>query len=143
MTVYTHGSEKLGDEFKGIIGSTPNFNVETRKIKKLIKGPEDAEVIVRFEDGSEQKEGFLAHRPKTALNGPLAEQLCLELTEMGDYKTEPPFSQTSLPGVFAAGDCSAPAKIVPNALMTGALVGAGVAAQLQAEDQMAASKGIS
>ena len=67
------------------------------------------------------------------LKGDIAQQLGLELTPMGDVMVSPPFFQTSLRGVFAAGDDASPIKIANNALFAGAAVGAGVTAQLQAD----------
>ena len=52
---------------------------------------------------------------------------------MGDIKVNPPFFQTSVKGVFAAGDSVSPMKIVAQALFSGAAVGAGAPSQLQAE----------
>jgi len=76
----------------------------------------------------------LAHKPKCQLSGTFAQQLGLELSPPGDLKATPPFYQTSLHGVFTAGDASYPVKIVPNAMFTGAAAAAGASAQLQAEN---------
>lgn len=81
-----------------------------RVIRRLEKGPKRAEVIVHFQDGSQEKEGFLGHKPKCQLKGPFAQPLGLDVTPMGDIKTGPPFLQTSVRGVFAALDDSSPIK---------------------------------
>ena len=73
------------------------------------------------------------HKPKTEINGPFAEQLEMHLTSDGDIKTTEPFYTTSVPGVFAAGDCSGPMKAVVTAMSSGTLVAGGLAGQLQAE----------
>ena len=78
-------------------------------------------------------EGFLGHKPKSGLKTDFAQQLGLEITPQGDVKAAPPFNQTTLRGVFAAGDISSPMKVVNNGLFTGSLAGIGVSAQLQAE----------
>ncbi|KAJ5874058.1 Pyridine nucleotide-disulfide oxidoreductase class-II [Penicillium soppii] len=83
--------------------------------------------------GTIKLEGFLVHRPKTVINGPFAEQLGVHLTSDGDIKTTEPFYTTSIPGVFAAGDCSGPMKSVVTAMSSGTLVAGGLAGQLQAE----------
>ena len=133
VTIYTHGSEALCDSLTTALGPSSKIKVDSREIARLEKGPHRAEVILHFADGSHAIEGFLAHKPKCQLVGTFAQQLGLDLTPQGDLKATPPFYQTSLSGVFTAGDTSSPMKIAPNALFTGAAAGAGVAAQLQAE----------
>lgn len=134
VTIYTHGAQQLSDALISALGPDSKIKIDSRVIKRLEKGPIRAEVILHFEDGGQQVEGFLGHKPKCQLSGPFAQQLSLELTPAGDIKANPPFYQTSLQGAFVAGDASAPIKIAPNALFTGAVAGAGVAAQLQAEN---------
>ena len=133
VTIYTNGSQSLRDSLTSALGPESKIRVDSRTIAQLEKGPHRAEVIIHFSDGSQVVEGFIGHKPKCQLNGTFAQQLGLELTPQGDLKAAPPFYQTSLPGVFAAGDIGSPVKIVPNALFTGAAAAAGVAAQLQAE----------
>ncbi|KAJ5618160.1 hypothetical protein N7537_003274 [Penicillium hordei] len=74
-----------------------------------------------------------AHKPKTQINGPFANQLGLHLTSDGNIKTTEPFYSTSVPGVFAAGDCAVPMKAVATAISSGTFVAGGLAGQLQAE----------
>jgi thioredoxin reductase len=114
--------------------SKNNIFVEERKIAKLVKGPKNAEVEVFLADVAQKTEGFIAHKPKGALNGPFVEQLGLETTPQGDFKVNAPFNETSVSGVFAAGDCGTMIKAVPMALSMGGMVGAGVASSLGAED---------
>lgn len=108
--------------------------VEERKIAKLIKGEIEAQVEVVFEDGEKKMEGFLAHKPIGKPNGPWVEQLGLETTPQGDIKVNLPFNETSVPGVFAAGDCSSMVKAASMSLSSGAIVAAGIASSLGAED---------
>lgn len=134
VTIYTDGSEALAASLTA--GLRPqeleHIVTDTRPITKLIKEPTATNVTIQFASGPNVTEGFLVHRPKTELNGPFAQQLGLQLTPQGDIFTTAPFGATSVPGVFAAGDCMAPGKIAANAISTGAFAGAGVAAQLQA-----------
>ncbi|KAK9241406.1 hypothetical protein V1525DRAFT_335057 [Lipomyces kononenkoae] len=132
VTIYTHGAEELTEELEKVaLGTT--IKVDKRPIARLIKGPV-AEVDVIFEDGTKTVEGFLVHTPKTEINGPFAEQLGLQLTAAGDIKTTEPFYSTSVPGVFAAGDCAVPVfKAVVMAMQSGMLAAGGMAMQLQAE----------
>jgi thioredoxin reductase len=91
-------------------------------------------VTIVFDDDETETVGFLVHKPKTVLaSQTLAEQLGLELTPSGDLKVAQPIPLTSVPGVYAAGDCSTFMKMVTNALASGIAVAAGVSMQLQME----------
>jgi len=79
------------------------------------------------------------HKPKTEISGPFAQQLSLELTDGGDIKTKPPFHETSLPGVFAVGDCGISEKAVAQAIATGIFGASGLVTQLQADAEKLAT----
>jgi gliotoxin/aspirochlorine biosynthesis thioredoxin reductase len=135
VRLYTDGSEDLAKALEAGLHEQEKDCIltDTRRIAKLIKGAEGSTVTICFQDGSTPAtESFLVHRPRMELNGPFAQQLGLEISPQGHIQTTPPFGETSVKGVFAAGDCATPGKIVANALATGAFAGAGVAAQLQA-----------
>jgi len=133
VTIYTNGNDDLANQFNEAFLGGPQFKTDARKIKKFIKGPSKADVIIQFEDGSEVTEGFLGHRTFTKAKGPFAEQLGLETTPTGDLMVNPPFMQTNRRGVFAAGDNSQFTKFLGCAQYTGGLVGTGVSAQLLAD----------
>jgi gliotoxin/aspirochlorine biosynthesis thioredoxin reductase len=134
VTIYTHGNQQLGKELEDVLKTAPApMKVDVRKISKIVKAPERAQVILHFDDGSRKTEAFLAHKPKTKLRGSLAAQLGLELTPMNTIKVNPPFNQTSVAGVFAAGDCSGPMQTVTAALNSGTATGGGAPLQIQAE----------
>lgn len=82
---------------------------------------------------SDTSDNRQVHKPKSEVNGPFVEQLGLEIAETGVIKTSPPTYETTVPGVFAAGDCASPIPAVSNALAMGAFVAAGLAMQLGAE----------
>ena len=129
MTIYTNSNPALALEISQG-KEVDEVKVDDRKIKKLSQDVERQTVIIDFEDGSQAKQTFLVHRPLTKLDCPLAEQLGLELSPMGDIKVFPPFNQTSVPLIYAAGDCASPMKIIPNAVAMGAYAGAGLARDL-------------
>ncbi|KAF2264631.1 FAD/NAD(P)-binding domain-containing protein [Lojkania enalia] len=133
VVVYTNGNKTLASEFEAAFMGSPVFKTDSRVIKKLVKASTGAEVTIQFDDGSEVTEGFLGHGPGTKAKGPFVEQLGLQTTPTGDIIANPPFLQTSVHGVFAAGDNSGPMKITPNAYYTGSLAGAGASAQILAE----------
>ncbi|KAH9888160.1 FAD/NAD(P)-binding domain-containing protein [Xylariomycetidae sp. FL2044] len=134
VTLYTNGNEALAKDLTAALESSPApMTVDSRKIAKLVKGPKAAEVIVHFEDGSSTTEGFIAHKPKSRLRGNLAEQLGVEITAQNTLQTNPPFNQTNVRGVFAAGDCASPMHTVTGALNAGCAAGAAAPLQIQAE----------
>lgn len=68
------------------------------------------------------------------MNGPFVQQLGLETGSQGEIKVNAPFNETSVHGVFAAGDAASQLRVVPNAIYGGSLAGGGLIAQLQAEN---------
>ncbi|KAI1382629.1 FAD/NAD(P)-binding domain-containing protein [Hypoxylon trugodes] len=139
VTVYTDGNEELGAKIREQLKSASKFHVENRRVLRLAKDLEvqgDAGVLVTLEDGSVNKEGFLAHAPAVELNGPFAKDLGLTLAPQGHIDAQPPFYTTNVPGVYAAGDCATMMKSVPMATAMGSFVAAGLAHALQAEDDV-------
>ncbi|KAJ5401128.1 hypothetical protein N7465_011617 [Penicillium sp. CMV-2018d] len=132
VTIYTHGAQEVTQALEKASHGM-GIKIDSRPIARLAKGLGPSDVEVEFEDGTHSKEGFLAHKPKTRINGPFAEQLGLHLTSDGNIETTEPFYSTSVPGVFAAGDCAVPMKAVVTAMSSGTFVAGGLAGQLQAE----------
>jgi thioredoxin reductase len=134
VTIYTNGNDALAKEITAAVEAAPvPMKTDAREITKLEKAPERSQITLHFKDGTNATEAFLAHKPKFRLRGDLAQQLGVELAPPGTIKVTPPFNQTSVRGVFAAGDCSSPMQIVTAALSSGSFVGAAAPAQLQAE----------
>lgn len=135
VTIYTNGNETLAEELVQALSGASQYHVDTRAIAKISYQEGSNELVqIQFENGSDPKvEAFLAHSPRTRVNGPFAEQLGLELTATGDYVVQPPFNATSVDGVFAAGDCTSMFKVGPRAVADGCMAGAGVSTRLQEE----------
>ena len=133
VTIYTNGSQELGQQIRSACSKGNEYAIDTRPIKRISKGSTGAEVTLLFADGTEKTEAFLVHNPITQTKGPFAEQLSLEMSPMGDVKAEPPFHQTSVRGVFAAGDCVTPYKVTPGAISSGCNAAVAASAQLEAE----------
>ena len=111
------------------------LQVDSRRIAKLTKPDEpDGRVNVYFTDGERAEQDFLTHLPETRAAGPFAEQLGLEMTATGDYRTKPPFGETNIKGVFATGDASTMFKVAPIAIGNAALCASGVVCRLHEED---------
>ncbi|GAB1317428.1 Thioredoxin reductase [Madurella fahalii] len=134
VVVYTNGASELSEQIAAALGNDPVIVLDNRRVTRLEKVNEDSsETIVHLEDGTKVSHGFVVHKPKNEVNGPFVKQLGVELNEMGVIKTTQPFYETTVPGVFAAGDCAAPMPAVSNALAMGAFVAGGLVAQLGAE----------
>lgn len=133
VTIYTNGSEELASNLVSAFGWAEQMTADSRRIKRFKKGQKNAEVTIQFEDGTEAVEGFLAHAPATKARDPFIEQLGLEMTPSGDIKAGPPFYQTSVKGVFAAGDNCLQMKNILLALSAGSLAGMGASTQILAE----------
>ncbi|KAI1801062.1 FAD/NAD(P)-binding domain-containing protein [Daldinia bambusicola] len=139
VTIYTDGNEELGTRIRAQLKKSQKFQIEHRRLTRVAKDPDvkgDAGVLVTLEDGSVNKEGFLAHAPAFEINGSFATELGVTLTPQGHIDAQPPFYSTNVPGVYAAGDCATMLKTVPVATMMGCCVGAGLAHALQAEDDV-------
>ncbi|CAI6332534.1 unnamed protein product [Periconia digitata] len=134
ITLYTNGNETLARDLKDALEAAPApMSVNSKKIQKLVKASERASVTLEFSDGTSTTEAFLAHKPKTKLRGDLAQQLGCEVSPMNLIVVNPPFNQTTVKGVFAAGDCSTPMHTVTGALNSGTCAGGGAPLQIQAE----------
>ncbi|CAD6584960.1 MAG: hypothetical protein ASARMPREDX12_001800 [Alectoria sarmentosa] len=137
ITIYTNANAPLAAEISMSL-QTPNIRVDDREIARLTEASQetklspstDSEIIVEFANGETAIESFLVHRPLTELNRTLSDQLGLDYIPGGQIATIPPFCETSMEGVFAAGDCASMMKIIPNAISMGSYAGAGMARQL-------------
>ncbi|KAI4908884.1 hypothetical protein J4E90_008621 [Alternaria incomplexa] len=123
--------DELAAECREALGPL-GFRVDARRIVRFIKEPTQAQVTAVFEDDEKMTEGFIIHRPLPLNNGAFAKQLGVETNDFGFYKTNPPFFETSVPGIFAAGDCGDPFKIGTFAVSMGAFVAGGLQMQLDA-----------
>ena len=131
VTIYTHGNEELAGQIESAVHGT--FKVDSRPIKRLVDVGEGNCVKVEFTDGSCKEEAFLVHNPQTTVQGPFVAQLGITTSPMGDVTADAPMHQTSVRGVFAAGDCITPYKVIPGAISSGCNAAVAVSTQLQSE----------
>jgi thioredoxin reductase len=120
--------------------------VDERKITRLINnGPSHIDgVTVNFDTGKPVTLGFLVHRPPTVNRAQdLIEQLGLETEDAvmgGNVKVNGMFNETSVHGVFAAGDTMVLIKQVTIAMAEGVKAAAGAGSQIGHEKGIAALK---
>ncbi|KAG8166324.1 hypothetical protein KVR01_002013 [Diaporthe batatas] len=135
VTIYTHGNEELAKQIAPTLEGKP-WKADTRKIAQIsLMSPDGTAVDITFEDGSAAAaEAFLGHAPMTQVRGAFQEQLGLRMGQTpGEYETHGFFQETSVKGVYAAGDAMSMFKVWPNAIASGAQAAAGVAVKLQEE----------
>ncbi|ETS82326.1 hypothetical protein PFICI_04202 [Pestalotiopsis fici W106-1] len=140
VRIYTNGNTDFGAEVRVLLKSTKRFHIENRRVVRFEKDPSvggSAGVLVVLDDGTVNKEAFVAHAPATVQTAPFAQQLGLGLAPQGHVETNAPFNSTSIPGVFAVGDCATLIKAVPPSIMMGGLAAAGLAHSLQEEEDVA------
>ncbi|KAI0542848.1 hypothetical protein GGR58DRAFT_83 [Xylaria digitata] len=132
VTVYTNGDAQLGVGIRKALceRGEENPRIDDRKIVQLLRDPTGVSITIVFEDGEMATEGFLVHQPDTRANLEIVSQLGLETNERNDIVTRMPFYQTNVAGIFAAGDCASPFKMIPNAIFQGSNAGAGIAREL-------------
>ncbi|GKT77043.1 hypothetical protein ColTof4_09466 [Colletotrichum tofieldiae] len=75
----------------------------------------------------------MSNPPYNQVKGPFARQVSLKLMPTGEIKTSQPFYETSVPRVFAVGDCATMMKAVSQAVAMDALAAGGSVYQLSAE----------
>ena len=129
FTIYTNGNESLAEEISKQI-EKPGTHMDIRKISQTNPGSVKREVLPEFKTGDQAFDGFLVHRPLTKMSKSLSNQLGLEYGATVEIKVSLPFNQTSVPLVYAAGDCATMMKIIPSALAMGAYAGCGIARDL-------------
>jgi len=140
VTIFTHGNDDLAAKVGAALSRWPQglYTIDTRAIKQLIKGRSRSDVIIEFEDGEKTIVNYIVHRPIPELPGQLHQDLALEIDNSGIInpgfiKVSGLFNETSVPGIFAVGDCASAFKVVVSGVNMGAFCAAGISAQLASE----------
>lgn len=132
VTLYTHGNQEFAEKLTPLAtAAKAKFKVDSRPIKRFVNN--GSSLTIEFADGSTSEETFLVHHPKTGVNGNFVEQLGLAVSPTGDIQASGPFFQTSVRGVFTAGDAANPYKAANAAIASGCNAAVAAISQLQAE----------
>ncbi|MCF2487629.1 NAD(P)/FAD-dependent oxidoreductase [Dyadobacter sp. CY347] len=121
LTIFTNGPSELTPQQTEKI-STRNIRIVDKPIASLIHKNGLLEKIV-FKDQSEEPITAIYSRPAFKQHSEIPEQLGCALTETGLIKLET-FQQTTIPGIYAAGDNSHMARSVALAVSAGSMAGA-------------------
>lgn len=130
VTIYTNGNEDLESELVGLIGSSSAIMKTDNRIIKLFEAADNKSVTVELQDGTRTTHDYISHQPPIAHQTSLADQLGLEAGKTGEIVVSVPFQQTSVRGVFAAGDVASTMKSTPNAIFTGNIAGVMASTQI-------------
>jgi thioredoxin reductase len=142
ITIYSNGpiSQEAPIQKAFHVAKAFGATLDERKIARLVNnGPSHIDgVTIEFETGEPVTLGFIVHRPVTVNRAQhLIEQLGVETVDeaMGGHVrvTNPMFNETSVRGVFAAGDTMVMMKQVVFAMAEGLKAAVGVGMQLGAE----------
>lgn len=128
ITIYTHGNPSLAVAISEQLDE--GMQVDDRKVVRLHKTSESDKLGIVFEDGTQKETTFLVHKPDLYADQRLTDQLGVECVPNLGIKITPPFNQTSISGVYAAGDCCSPLRMIPNAMTMGSFAGCGISREL-------------
>jgi len=97
--------------------------IETRRVTAAVAG-EDA-LSIELEGGGSTRLAGLFTQPRSRLSSDIGEKLGCDLADspFGPILAVDEMKQTTVPGVFAAGDAARPAPNVPFAVADGAMAG--------------------
>lgn len=109
------------------------YIVREEKITRLEGDNGRLETIV-LETGERIARHGMLIRPKQTLRSDLAEKLGCELNEFNLIKTINVFNETSVKGVYAAGDITSPMQAIAVAVFQGSAAASGLNHALIAED---------
>ncbi|KAK2874948.1 hypothetical protein FQN49_001922 [Arthroderma sp. PD_2] len=135
VTIYTNGNDELAEQLRPSIEKDQWLSLDTRVIKHLRK-TDGIPVTVELQDGTDKTEGFLVHAMKTTPALSFEHNLNLELSPQGtEFKTNPPFNETTTHGCFATGDCGMFIKGAGLSISNGSLAAVGVVSQLAFDEK--------
>jgi thioredoxin reductase len=149
ITIFSNGSIPDDPTVQQALKISKAFGakVDSRRITRLVNnGPSHEDgVTIEFESGEPVTLGFIVHRPVTVNRSQhLIDQLGVETVDpaMGGHIkiTNPMFNETSVRGVFAAGDTMVMMKQAAIAMAEGLKAAAGAGIQIGQEKAAVALK---
>ncbi|KAI0400203.1 hypothetical protein F4802DRAFT_610252 [Xylaria palmicola] len=136
VKIYTNGNATLAADLSTKISE--GMEVDNRKLKRIIQTHnKNQDLEVEFEDGPSDTIAFMAHSPDMPVDTTLPDQLGCECVPKSGIKVNPPFNSTTVPGVYAAGDCCSSLKSVLMGMAVGSCAGVGIAREIPIPDGLA------
>lgn len=130
VKIYTNGNEALATELS--VQLPQGVEVDHRKLKRIFKKENGQDLGIEFDEGPGDTLAFMAHQPPMPVDRTLPDQLGCEMDPKTGIKVNPPFYSTTVPGVFAAGDCCSALRSVLMGMSSGSCAGVGIARELPA-----------
>lgn len=121
LVIFTNGKSELNAEIS-IQLKNKNIEVIESEITEIIHEQGHIKSVI-FKDGSSYELHALYHRPLFKQHCQIPEKMGCEMTENGHISVNS-FNQTSIAGVYAAGDNTSQMRSVANAVSTGNVAGA-------------------
>lgn len=121
LVIFTNGTAQFTPEDFAAF-SKHNIQVIETPIDKLIQQNGQLQQIT-LTDGNTHNFNVMYHRPQFRQHCSIPQQLGCTLNEMG-YVTVDVFQNTTVPGIYASGDCTSPMRSVANAVAEGSKAGA-------------------
>jgi thioredoxin reductase len=122
LVVCSNGDAKFSNEQRQHLKQLGLKLIET-PIEKLETSEQKLHGIV-FRDGTTLKREHIFSRPPQQQRSPLVKQLGCEMSDDGIYVKVTMGGETSVPGVYAAGDMMSPMQAVSSAVASGTMAGA-------------------
>jgi hypothetical protein len=127
VTIYMNGDTTRTVAFKEAVGSKAAIEIDEHRFTPFTLGDRSVNVTISFATGGEKYEAFLAPNPEVRLrSAELVKELGLEISPKGTIVVQGPFGETSVPGIFVAGDAMTTLRTIPNAFGTGVDAASGV-----------------
>lgn len=120
LTIFTNGTPTFSDEQQQEL-RTLKIEVVSKEIRRLEHNSGQINALV-FAGDSRQPLQALYTRPPFSQHCPLPQAMGCKLTEAGLIETNE-FGKTSVPGVYAAGDCRTMLRSVAGAMAAGSTAG--------------------
>lgn len=121
VSIFTNGRSSLSEEQRKKL-ATHDIKVIETEIDRIEHIEGQIQHLI-FTDGSSTPLKALYAKLPFVQHTDIPQKLGCELTEHGFIKTDA-FLQTTIPGVYACGDCTTPMRSVASAVATGNLAGA-------------------
>ncbi|KQB99212.1 NAD(P)/FAD-dependent oxidoreductase [Pedobacter sp. Hv1] len=131
LTLFTNGPVELDDLSKQKL-ALKNIAIIDKEIEELVHHNGLVNSIT-FKDGTQQKIEAIYARCAMQQNTAIAADLNCDYTPEG-YITVTSFQQTTVPGIYAVGDCTTMMRSVASAVATGAIAGATLNRELVNEE---------
>ena len=130
ITIFTNGPADFDNNSLSKL-KEHDISIIEDKITKLKHSKGQVEQIF-MQNGDVYDFPVIYYRPKNTQHCNIPQELGCEINEMG-YLTVNQMQQTSVPGIYAAGDNCTPARSVALAVAGGMMAGAGINADLASE----------